>query len=105
MPEASFNIDVRIFKETNEILDPLKALTDIFVLKINPLTELQQDVFDEQLRNFLIKFKRSVNTDKETVMKVRQMPFTTLTLREQGELQRLQKKQYGDLFERGLKGL
>ena len=71
MPEASFNIDVRIFKETNEILDPLKALTDIFVLKINPLTELQQDVFDEQLRNFLIKFKRSVNTDKETVMKVR----------------------------------
>ena len=32
------------------------------------------------------------------------MPFTTLTLREQGELQRLQKNLYGDLFERGLKG-
>ena len=70
MPEESFNIDVRIFKETDEIPDPLKALSDIFVDKINPLTELQQGVFDEQLRNFLIKFQRSVDTDKKTVIQV-----------------------------------
>lgn len=56
------------------------------------------------MRIFLEHHKNKVATDRTLVVELEQMPGTSLTEREYAELKRLQKEQFGDLFERGLSG-
>ena len=59
-------------------------------------------MIDDQLTTFLTKNQRILDTDTVTVVESGEMPGTTLTVREDAELKRLQRYEHPSLFEDGL---
>ena len=59
-------------------------------------------IIDAQLNTFLTKNQRIVDTDTVTKIEIGEMPDTTLTVREDAELKRLQTEKHQTIFNDGL---
>ena len=59
-------------------------------------------MIDDQLTTFLTKNQRILDTDTVTVVESGEMPGTTLTVREDAELKRLQTEKHQTIFNDGL---
>ena len=99
-PPEDFNKGERIL--SNECLE---EIVEALVHRRSQISPDSQDVIDSELLSFLSRNQRKISLEKETTVSVDIMPLSTLNVREYSQIQILQEKAYGNIFERGLSGL